>query len=551
MKRNILYILLSLIGLAGCEFLDYKETSYFDDSEQIFSNFNRTKNFLSNIYSYLPSNSTDIDGAMRASATDEAEHVWDYSNVQKMNDGRWNPNNPVDANWGTYYKAIRAANLFLKEVEGRIFEDYMYTDDYDVMMQQFRIYPYEARFLRAFYYFELAKRYGDIPLLGDSILTRETANKVEKTSFNNVMDFVVSECAAIEDSLPVSYSGMPAEETGRVTKGAAMALKARAALYAASPLHNTTNDINKWREAASAAFDVIELNQYSLEPNYSNVVNKRPSGELILERREGLTNYFERANFPMGYEGGNTGTCPTQNLVDAYEMQADGLPIDESLAYDPANPYAGRDPRLSKTILLNNSMWKGSRLEAWEGGANGPQLPGGTRTGYYLKKYVKEDVNLDPNSVNQKEHVWVLFRLGEVYLNYAEAMNEAFGPETIDGDLTMTAREAVNVIRSRAGMPDFPAGMTQDEFRGKLRNERRVELAFEDHRFWDVRRWKIGAVTKDIYGMKITKEADDSFTYEKVLVENRVWDDKMYLYPIPQEEVFKNDNLTQNTGWVK
>ncbi|HEY5688696.1 MAG TPA: RagB/SusD family nutrient uptake outer membrane protein, partial [Yeosuana sp.] len=358
------------------------------------------------------------------------------------------------------------------------------------------------------------------------------------------------ECDAISAELPEDYDGFSsASETGRATKGAALALKARMLLYAASPLHNTGNDVSLWINAATAAKSVIDSNVYTLENNYSNIVNNYTSNELIFERREGNSNGFERRNFPVGYEGGNTGTCPTQNLVDAYEMQSTGLPItDPASGYDPAAPYVGRDPRLQQTIIVNGSSWKGQTVGSYIGGTNGQPITNATKTGYYLKKYVIEAINLLPTNTTSREHTWVLFRYGETLLNYAEAMNEAYGPEN-GAALGMTALDAVNEIRQRVNMPNFPAGLSQAAFREKLRNERMVELAFEDHRFWDIRRWKIGQQTTSIFQMEITPAAVGGFVFEKKLLETRAFEDRMNLYPIPQAELNKNLNLNQNTGW--
>jgi hypothetical protein len=328
-----------------------------------------------------------------------------------------------------------------------------------------------------------------------------------------------------------------------------MALKARTLLYAASPLHNPQGTAQKWIDAAVAAKDIINSATYSLEANYNAFLNNVTSKELILERREGNQNYFEKANFPIGFEGGNTGNCPTQNLVDSYEMRTNGLSIsDPNSGYNPATPYAGRDPRLDLTILYNTSTFKSKPLECWYGGANAAPKANATRTGYYLKKYVLETVSLDPNSISTRQHTWVIFRYGEVLLNYAESMNEAYGPANAS-TLGMTALQAVNLIRTRAKMPAFPAGLTKEQFRSKLQNERRVEMAFEEQRFWDIKRWKIGDTTRDIYGMEIAKNADGTFKYTKKLVERRVYEEKMNLYPIPLSELYKNNKLQQNTGW--
>ena len=546
------YIKYSLIGLLtltmSCDYLDYDETSY-NRKDDVFADFGRTKSFLTGIYSKLPTDFNSIDGAMRSSATDEAEHVWDLSNVQKFNDGSWSAIQPLDNVWGDMYEGIRAVNLFLSESAGQEFPEERFNEDYGEMMEQFAMYPYEARFLRAFFYFELIKRYKDVPLITE-VLTPGEAQLVDQDSFDDVVDFIAQECDEIAEVLPDDYGDFSsAQETGRATRGAAMALKSRVLLYAASPLHNDANNIALWVEAANAAKAIIDSGWYSLEGNYSNVVNNLTSSELILGRREGDSNGFERRNFPIGYEGGNTGTCPTQNLVDAYEMVETGLPItDPASGYDPIFPYAGRDSRLAQTVILNNSIWKGQVVESFYGGANGLPKANATKTGYYLKKYVIEAVSLAPTNTTERRHTWVLFRFAEVLLNYAEAMNEAYGPEDAS-TLGMTAIEAVNMVRQRAGMPDFPVGLSKDEFRTKVRNERRVELAFEDHRFWDVRRWRIGQQTTDIYAMNIARNPYGGFAYEKILLETRVYQDYMSLYPIPQAEIYKNSNLEQNPGW--
>jgi hypothetical protein len=545
--------LISIVGLlmffmGSCNYLDYSEASYLH-KEDVFSDWNRTQNFLADIYSSLPTGFNPIGGAMNESATDDAEFVLDYSSVQKFNDGSWSSILALDDQWTNMYSGIRSVNLFLNEVKGRTFDDYKWIDTYADKMAQFNNYPQEARFLRAFFYFQLIERYGDVPLI-KTVLTDTEANAVSPASYDEIVNCIVSECNEIIPLLPVTYVGFTsAQETGRVTRGAAMALKARTLLYAASPLHNPSGTAQKWIDAAKAAKDIINTSTYILEANYNNFLNNVTSKELILERREGNQNYFERANFPIGYEGGNTGNCPTQNLVDAYEMKTNGLSIsDPNSGYSPANPYANRDPRFALTILYNTSTFKSKPVECWIGGANAYPKTNATKTGYYLKKYVIESVSLDPNSTSTKQHTWVLFRYGEVLLNYAESMNEAYGPEDAS-TLGMTALQAVNLIRTRAKMPVFPTGLTKDQFRTKLQNERRVELAFEGQRFWDIRRWKIGSTTKSIYGMDITKNTDGTFNYAKKLVESRVYEDKMNLYPIPLSEIYKNNKLKQNTGW--
>ena len=555
---NCSLIILLLLGFTNCADLDYDETS-FNRKDDVFSDFARSKSFLNGIYAYLPTDFNSVDGAMRASASDDAEHVNDLSSIQQFNDGSWSAIQTLDNVWNNMYAGIRASNLFLKESAGQEFPELKYNNlpgnDYKDIMLQYNNYKFEARFLRAFFYFELAKRYKDVPLI-TTVLTPDEAINVKQTPFVDIIKYIENECDAIAPQLPITYATFSsARETGRASRGAALALKARALLYAASPLHNTANDALLWQKAALAAKAVIDLNAYTLTSSYALVVNNpslTPGTELIFERREAPSNGFESRNFPIGYQGGNTGTCPTQNLVDAYEMR-NGLPItDPASRYNPASPYAQRDLRLGQTIIFNGSQFKALNVETFFGGQNALPITFATKTGYYLRKYVIETINLDPRvgAVSTREHTWTLFRYGEILLNYAEAMNEAYGPETAAAaPLSLTALSAVNTVRRRAGMPNFPVGLGKDAFRTKLRNERRVELAFEDHRFWDIRRWKIGGQTKDIFAMNITRNANLSFNYEVKLLEVRPFEERMYLYPIPQSEIFKNKNLVQNNGW--
>ena len=275
------------------------------------------------------------------------------------------------------------------------------------------------------------------------------------------------------------------------------------------------------------------------------------SVEVILARPTGEHGDFEKANFPMGVEGGKTSTCPTQNLVDAFEMK-DGTAFDWNNPTMKANPYANRDPRLGMTIVYNDMVWPAkAKVEIWEGGENGLPLNNATTTGYYLRKYVNKDISFVSGSTStKKHHNWILFRYAEVLLNYAEAMTNAFGPDYTDAQFPISAREAVNQVRKRSdvNMPELPAGMSKADFLERLKNERRVELAFEGHRFWDVRRWKDLNQTANIYGVKV-KKTDSGFSYDKFLYETRTITDNLYFYPISNTEKYKNPSLGQNPGW--
>ena len=574
MKIRTFIICLSVTLFAGsCDYLDYDE-SYLNSKEFVFSQFAQTKAVLTSIYSRIPVmyGASEI-GGLRSAACDEAVFTNRLSLIHGFNNGSWSATKALDNYWG-YFGAIRLVNLFLEETKGQTFDDYKNNLEYAEIMTQFRYYPYEARFLRAYFYFELAKRYGDVPLI-NGVLTEEEANKLTRSPFDQVIQYIVYECDAAARELPVSYSNIPNAEIGRATKGMAMALKSKALLYAASPLFNPTNDKSKWEKAAQAAADIISI--AGLAPEFgglgyslsalNNLWNRNytENKELILGILQPEDATFERQNYPIGITGGGTsGHCPTQNLVDAYEMRATGLPVTSGAnyetvdpSYDPQNPYEGRDPRLAASIAFNNSIWPtqyGQPVEIWEGGRSGKPVSDATLTGYYLKKYVDGATELRPGYTNtSRRHVWMILRYSEILLNYAEAMVEAYGDyHYTTEDLPISAKEAVDMVRARSGvgMPPFPATLTVNEFKLKLRNERRVELAFEDQRFWDIRRWKIAPQTTDIYGVEI-KRNGTVFNYNRVLVEKRIFTDNMYLYPIPQSELLVNRNLTQNTGWIK
>ena len=397
------------------------------------------------------------------------------------------------------------------------------------------------------------------------MLTEDEANALPRTPAKEVLDFVVKECDAIADKLPVDYSKLgddaAANETGRVGKLAVLALKARTLLYEASPLFNTNDDKELYHQAALASKAVIDAclaNGVQLG-KYSDLwgSNNWQAKELIYAIRMGAMNAFEYDNYPRGLENGNGGNCPTQTLVDAYEMKNGKLWNEEGSGYDAQNPYANRDPRFGMTIAVNGEKkwpsYNGDALETYYGGKNGEPIVGATPTGYYLKKYCDGNVNISSVNSTSTPHAWVVFRLGEFYLDYAEAVFKYLGSaDAVSADLPMSAREAVNVIRNREDvkMPELAEGLSNDEFWKKYENERMVELAFEDHRFYDVRRWKEGNKLATITEMKITKNEDGSFNYTRKVV-NRGWNDKMYFFPISKSELLKHTNpeFKQNPGW--
>lgn len=602
--RYILMLAISFV-LFGCE--DYLDR-HIDDAyskDQVFGQYSTMSKAGYGVYNYLPSQYNRIDNAMLASGCDEAHHSVESNKIHRFGLGSWGPNFNPDDVWENFYNGIHAANVFLEESE-----DYREIlarrdtiteggkDNYVIYTDNIRKLRAEVRFLRAYYYFELGKRYGSVPLTLSSLNLDSDFDKVPQVSFQELVDFIVAECDSVYPILPVTWEnyGIPVGETegigncpgisadqtkiGRVIRGAALALKVRALTYAASPLHNPEKDRDKWIRAAAAGNeyfeaakrlevpDLLDKDQQAGKSYVATIFNAPfQRGEIILERRFGNNNSFEKANAPIGFTNasGNI-TCPTQNLVDAFDMNSSAdYQVDnptKSSSYNPDAPYSRRDPRLGYTIVLNNTTINPTLrpVECWVGGQDGYGKPKATTTGYYLRKYVNADIDITQNQTLW--HTSVLMRLTEVYLNYAEASNEAYGPDGKAPEALMTAREALNAVRSRVRsgygslfkimptlVPDDP-----DLMRIVIQRERQVELAFEEQRFFDIRRWRLmddpvqreKILTKR--GMKITKNEDGTFSYETVVVTKDVWDDKMYLYPIPQSEVVKG-HLQQNPGW--
>ena len=566
--RKIVNGIACIVALSACD-MDYHEYSNYG-KEYMDETYENVIGMITNVYSMLDYDFGQVySGGMLASACDEAEYAYTNNDICNFTNGSWSPSNPMSNTWTSSYKAIQTCNQYLAEFQGLTFDELKLNDDYRAQMFRYNNSFKEARFLRAYFYFNLVRAYGDVPYFTE-MMTTDRVNTLTRTPAQEIFDAIIAECDLLALELPADYTklgmeGISPAESGRVTCYAAMALKARAALYAASPLFNPNNDKALWQRAAKANKAVIDacteagfkLGKYSELWGPNNWSNS----EMIFARRYNTSkgvnsSILEEYNFPMGVPGGKSGNCPTQNLVDAYEMQSTGkLWNEEGSGYDAANPYAGRDPRFGMTVVKNgDTKWpsKNSKpIETFYGGLNAEPISGATPTGYYLKKYLDSAIDLSASSTTKtSRHSWVTYRLGEFYLNYAEAVYKYTGSADDASEFGMTAREAVNVIRNRTDvkMPALPTGMSSDAFWTKYQNERMVELAFEGHRFYGLRRWKEGDKMKNITEMKLTKNEDGSIKYERKTI-NRTWEDKMYLFPIPQSERMKNPNLMQNTGW--
>ena len=554
MKRlyGLLVLLCFMLTACNDDFLDVDPVDRYSDAV-VWTDESLITSFVNNIYE---GQKWGFHTVMLSSLCDESMEVWAWesqpvvmSELSPSYQGILAPNFWIitfhNITWTNLYKNIRACNIFFENAE-------KYALEGDVVDKL----KGEVHYLRAYFYYWLLSQWGGIPLIEKSFTPSDDL-LVARNTFEETVDFIVKDLDEAASILPLNG------DKARATKGAAMGLKCRALLYAASDLFNKPEEWapgythkeyismqdgksqqERWEEAAAACNDFITtlgnkypMDEYRLIRDYQN-------GEIIFDRRYGSTNTFEKNNYPVGYNLGQSGNTPSQNLVDAYEM-IDGTPFDWNNPEHKSNPYANRDPRLAMSILTNNVEFKDRTIEAWTGGRDGKGVIHATRTGYYIYKFI--DPNLDLLQNRTSVHHWVIMRYAEILLSYAEAMNEAYGP-TGNVGYRLNAVRALNQVRNRVGveMPAVPTAISKEELREKIRNERRVELAFEDHRFWDVRRWMIAPETlgAPLRGVEITKISDEEFEYNPIEVEKRTFEPKMYLYSIPQADL-------NTTGWVQ
>ena len=528
--------------LSSCNgFLDREEDSFIDKTAT-FDSYNRTKQYLTYAYTLLPDGLNRFSReAMLASATDDAEFAIESAEIQQFNNGSWNALNNPDDVWNRYFSGISKCCTLLENTN-HVNLDISRLDpdkqvEYANSLKDIRMWRAEARFLRAYFHFELLKRYGPIPIVTSTLSINGNYENTPRPTMKEVVDFIAKECDIAADTLELTPWRNVNDAFGRATKGAALALKSRLLLYAASPLYvdfGDTNEANKptdvalWKSAADAAKTVIDLNQYELASSYADLFkNDFQNKEYIFVRRYAANSDFEKSNFPVSF-GGKGGTNPSQNLVNDYEM-LDGTPFDWNDPAKAAQPFENRDARLGATILMNMAPFKGKKVATYPEGADASPNPNATKTGYYLRKFLNEDVNIQTGG-SSGGHVVPLFRLAEIYLNYAEALNEC---DPTNPDIALY----LNKVRNRASLPNVSA-LSQEQMRAVIQHERRVELAFEEHRSWDVRRWKIASSTlgAPLMGVQIERKPLGGYTYMPVKVEQRVFQPKMYWYPIPSRK---------------
>jgi hypothetical protein len=557
--KNIIIIGVVVLLAAGCKKMnDGPEENYTE--EYVFDPLDKNglaaQQALANIYTNMPNGFNRIGGDMLESATDDAIPSRNGTTIQQLITGSISNNNNPEGAWTRNYEGIRKVNLFLRNVN-------IVPKPAEVV-----IWKAEARFLRAYFYFELLKRYGGVPIVGDTVFSTNDNIQLKRNSFEQCVNYIVSECDAIKGQL--LKESISSSDFGKASRGAAIALKARVLLYAASPLYNggvpsgataeqkavmgyLNYDAERWNKAAQAANEFLVLNVYPLEATYNNVFLNRRNNEVILSFLRGTTTDIETNNGPVGYSEagfGNGQTSPTQELVDAFPMSNGKFINETGSGYNPAAPYTGRDPRLGLTVFTNGATWLNRPVQTWEGGLDKPGFNRvQTKTGYYMRKFMGNFNTA--TAYTAQNHNFVLFRSAEVMLNYAEALAE-YGTGTIEPAIFTQ----LNNLRKRAGIPagngyyGLNKDMSRDSLRLVIRNERRIEMAFEEHRYWDLRRWKIAEqeLNKDLSGMKITNN-NGTFTYQRTKAGAIVFKPNMYFYPIPYDEMAKNPLLIQNFGW--
>ena len=544
------------------DFLDVKSPNLTDDA--IFSDPVLFETYVINQYTSISLHDKEAGAWGETSFGLARGHFWCmwaclsdeavYSNDDQsylVQRGQLSPSNFgwTSTEWGRSFRAISELNLCLSKLPGLVM-----NEDHKKLLES------ELRFLRAYRYFNLLKGFGRVPLIGDIVpgLNDDFTPLYTRNSIPEVVDYIDNELDAAIAGLPLTATAD--YKTGRATRGAGMSLKSRLLLYAASPLYNDgVDDPQKWQKAADASKAVMDLNIYDLvtdldddpSENYRKFFLKANTVEdiFIREYYKDYNSYgLEHMNAPNGYDGWG-GNCPMQNLVEDYEM-ANGLKItDPASGYDPQNPYINRDPRFYATVLYNGAMFRGREVETFmPGGKDSPDGNGSwntSPTGYSMRKFGDETVDINDWS-NMGKAPWKYFRYAEILLNYAEAKNEISGPDN-------SVYDAINKIRTRAGMPNLPAGLSRDAMREQIRNERRIELAYEEHRYFDVRRWMIAMDTenKEAGGIYIQKSEDGTLSYEsKVALSGKSFEVQHYWFPIPQDEInASNSKIEQNPNY--
>jgi len=524
---------------------------------EIFSDERYAPGFLNNIYNNLPDGYSRFNGAMLAAATDEAVCSYSGATVQLFNKNAINATTNPDDAWDTMYRGIRACNVFLKELEpeGIITK----SNSIPVLKEGVKVRDYykgQALFLRGFFHFELLKRYGNIFYI-NKVLDPFNENELfegVQIPLDQAVDSIVADFDSAAILMPTAYPDDSYK--GRPISWTPLAFKSRLLLYAASPLNNPTNDLTKWKKAADAAKVIIDSKKYSLV-TLTKIFSELYNAEIILSSKAVNRNDIENYNLPVSYQGMGY-MNPTEDLVAEFGMAAKTYK-NRMVDFNAADPYSlantkKREDRLRYTVFFNGSRLKDTIVSTFVGGKDGLfSTPTATKTGYYMSKFVDQSLDLAKGNTSMRQ--WIHMRYAEIILNYAEALNE------YDNVTNFTAiTTELDKLRNRANLRPFDSAdktllRNQEELRSYIKRERRLELAFEEHRFWDLRRWKDAEIVlnKPVNGVRITKDNVGNYTYTVFEAETRLFEPKMYWYPIPRKEILKYRNagktIIQNPGW--
>jgi hypothetical protein len=571
---NTGWFLLLLTLLVACR-REETEPLDFNSPELVWdpadSNAVNAQAYLRGVYGTLPGGFNRIAGDFLDNAAGEAvtsRNTVTGTTVAFFTNGALTANNYPDNYWSRGYAGIRSANIFLTNIDKVPVRAAAPTRN--------KAWKAEVRFIRALHYWELVKRYGGVPLIGDNVFNYTDNLQLPRNTFEACVNYIVSECDAIKEDLR-AVGAIADAELGNIHKSCAVALKMRVQLYAASPLFNgggvsgdanrkaltgfTTADPGRWQKVIDTYNEFNSLGYYNLNTTFFNVFNAKKNTEVILAKQSPNNFDLELSQSPVGFTAPNVSlgqTSPTQELVNAFPTLKGGT-ITEDIktagnptGYDAASPYVNRDPRLGWTVFFNGTMWQRRPVETFEGGKDKPNAINTTqtRTGYYLRKFLGDFGNA--TAYSNQSHNFPLFRYAEIILNYAEALNEM--------GRTEDAVTQIGLLRKRAGITagsparyGIKTSITQEEMRTLIQNERRIELAFEEHRFYDIRRWKIApqVLQGNMTGVTITKDPVGgtlTYTYNKP-VEAMSFNNRLYYMPLPYDEVLKNPNLVQNEGW--
>ena len=607
--KKILYIFITALALgmtASCHYLDQEPDDLITE-EMVFNDIVKTNGWLANIYSYLPDPFMGWNQTYGLNTlTDDVQiplewggFGWWSTSAMK---GNWSATSNYFDLWGNVYKAVRASLIFQEKVKPLGAEQT--AEDVAYMRLQ-------ARFLVAYFYSQMLEFYGSFPLVTEYYDINSTYEELmlERTPFEEIVEWLDEELYTLSQELPLQHKNMT-EDHGRATKGMALAVRAHVHMLAASPLFNgnqmyagvvnkdgtplfpQTYDKEKWKRAAEAIEDLLNLGVYSLYKEYNadgtldpfmsymniHFATGAANPELIFINNNGNYAETDQNMAPHGYGDGNGAYGATQNLVDAF-FTRNGLPIDEDPTYVASgystedvryegtawnrsnskeekgliteagtpNMYCNREPRFYVSILWHRewSTQLGGRVDFLYGGANGGPTYDSPQCGYLMRKRQHPQAT----EIGKQNHPYrhgIIFRLGEFYLSYAEALNEYYGVAGHAEALTY-----LNAIRERAGIPAYEGTYTQEQMRDLIRRERRIELLDEGKRYTDLRRWMI---SKDVFaepirGLNVKATTDDAFFFTQRNFMTRSFEDRNYLWPIYQTYIDNNPKLVQNYGY--